>query len=869
MTTITGAPVVQGNPPMKLVIQEERPYQGGDGRLSPGRYEATWSGTAWESSPGTALNVTMPRNGDPTITGDVKVFLTTNYADPALSRTAILTYSPATWVETSPGTLDLSVNPQPLTFAATPAQLAALSTMLDDGTVKLAEMDQLMAETAQQQAANNAQQQANDQYVQAGVRQSRALNALPGWRTALGAVDNVYGTLTSVAAPDSPYDAAGRAARLAWDANASQTLFAIIAPVDGTRLVAGQPFIFQIALRVSDLEKLPETAGFTLGLWVDDAAGNRTYLADIPRLTPTQARTPGTERNAGGRTHRVVARSGDLVWHSLSGTLPTTAATVRILPWWTNTGPAGKLEFVAPQLTSGLSTLSPYQPLAETTTEAQPEAALRRLDTLTVGLVPPLQPITYRNALRGQYSLTLDPERYLAGGQYYGVKSATVAPVWHAAANTAYSVPSVIESRVTVVDFANTVLTATPADLALIGVTPSDTSPPKIGIRFELLNTSQNVQAVYPWVVLHYGTYPKSGTLVDEARNIRWAHYSTGNSEGSSTVYQAGPLVTAATTLGTVYTRAGIPIPATRDGEPLVAVQIHCIVSPADASNPVVTQLTRSAIIAGSAAPDATDLYLNGAEDAPRRQVTQADLDPALVQTLMPAAVMRPKTAAAIGDSICHGDFNTSTGSGQGQTAGETASFMKKAAEMKGWTLVKNAGIGGCTVGGFEANGWPNAIVFRYERDIVALGDSVGHVFFEGGINDYDTGFVVGSLYNDTDTSHFAPAYLKVAKGILDKMPGVDLYCMTMLVRPAAYGDQTEKVRSDGVTVEEFRQAIRDVVAYLQNNGYAGRVHLVDMGTTTRAELLRNPAFMDASGFHPTDPGHTFVAQHVAPYLRD
>ena len=160
-------------------------------------------------------------------------------------------------------------------------------------------------------------------------------------------------------------------------------------------------------------------------------------------------------------------------------------------------------------------------------------------------------------------------------------------------------------------------------------------------------------------------------------------------------------------------------------------------------------------------------------------------------------------------------------------------------------------------------------MVNRWASQLPPLGDTVGHVFFEGGINDYDSGMALGSLYGDNDPMHFIPAYLKVAKGILDSLPGVDLYCITMLVRPAAYGDQTEKVRGDGVTVEEFRQGIRDVAAHLHNSGYAGRVHLIDLGTTTRTELMRNPAFMDDSGYHPTVPGHAYVAQHMAPYLRD
>ncbi|PJI54441.1 hypothetical protein CTI14_15490 [Methylobacterium radiotolerans] len=107
---------------MKIVIQESRPYQGGDGRLSPGRYEGTWNGYNWIPAGDTLpLNVIMPRRNfpDPAFRGEVKVFITVNFDDPALAKTAVLTYKDAQWAETSAGIFDLSVNPQPIGWVPT------------------------------------------------------------------------------------------------------------------------------------------------------------------------------------------------------------------------------------------------------------------------------------------------------------------------------------------------------------------------------------------------------------------------------------------------------------------------------------------------------------------------------------------------------------------------------------------------------------------------------------------------------------------------------------------------------------------------------------------------------------------------------
>lgn len=185
MTRIIGAPLAPGSPPAKMVIQEESPYQGGSLGLSPGRYEATYDYTAkkWMSSGG-ELNVLMPRRDheDPVASGNVTIYVTTNYSSPDLSRTARLTYSPSAWAETSPGVLDLSVNPEPLAWvaSATIVELMADTHAAREQAVSAAQATQAAIADAQTAAAatQNAIKTAEDAAVSATLTVDRQLGRI-------------------------------------------------------------------------------------------------------------------------------------------------------------------------------------------------------------------------------------------------------------------------------------------------------------------------------------------------------------------------------------------------------------------------------------------------------------------------------------------------------------------------------------------------------------------------------------------------------------------------------------------------------------------------------------------------------------------
>lgn len=158
MTRIIGLPVspVGGTPPTKLVIQESNAYQGGPGRLSTGRYEASWNYTSskWEVAPGVELTVIMPRLGmnDPMARGTITTHITTDFTDSDKSHTSSKTYFPQEWIENSTGVLDITINPTPQAIIPTPtlaSQLANLNTGLASLNSGLASIPPALADIAQ------------------------------------------------------------------------------------------------------------------------------------------------------------------------------------------------------------------------------------------------------------------------------------------------------------------------------------------------------------------------------------------------------------------------------------------------------------------------------------------------------------------------------------------------------------------------------------------------------------------------------------------------------------------------------------------------------------------------------------------------
>lgn len=150
MTRIIGLPVspTGGTPATKLVIQESSAYQGGPGRLSPGRYEASWnySSGKWEVSPGVELNVIMPRLGmnDPIARGTITRHITTDFDNSDKSRTSSKTYAAQVWGETSTGVFDLSIDPEAVAFipssslSSLTAGLETLKTQVDASVATIA-----------------------------------------------------------------------------------------------------------------------------------------------------------------------------------------------------------------------------------------------------------------------------------------------------------------------------------------------------------------------------------------------------------------------------------------------------------------------------------------------------------------------------------------------------------------------------------------------------------------------------------------------------------------------------------------------------------------------------------------------------------
>lgn len=134
--------------PLRATVRSEASHGAlGAAGLGPASYPQEWELEANGNLPSTAQIAGVAPGGGPM---------------PPLHRLTVyqgarpissVTFYP---IETAPGIVSvLSLLRAGQAQVAAPEQLAALSTMLDDGTAKLQEMDQALADTAQQQAAND------------------------------------------------------------------------------------------------------------------------------------------------------------------------------------------------------------------------------------------------------------------------------------------------------------------------------------------------------------------------------------------------------------------------------------------------------------------------------------------------------------------------------------------------------------------------------------------------------------------------------------------------------------------------------------------------------------------------------------------
>lgn len=211
----------------------------------------------------------------------------------------------------------------------------------------------------------------------------------------------------------------------------------------------------------------------------------------------------------------------------------------------------------------------------------------------------------------------------------------------------------------------------------------------------------------------------------------------------------------------------------------------------------------------------------------------------------VPMPLLFAQELIAIGDSIVFGD----------QVGGIAHSWPIRLAQLRGWDLVANAGMNGSSL----STGGGNPVVLRYGAAIPE-GYS-GHVMLMAGTNDYNIEAPLG-FPGSTNPVTVYGALLVTARGILNRAP-----CYLHLLTPTWRGDagRTEgtRVGSDpAYTLEQVRQAVRDVAAQMSRE-FPGRVQLIDLGRTL-TDYLTDQTYMGADLLHPREAGHILIAQHLA-----
>ena len=167
-------------------------------------------------------------------------------------------------------------------------------------------------------------------------------------------------------------------------------------------------------------------------------------------------------------------------------------------------------------------------------------------------------------------------------------------------------------------------------------------------------------------------------------------------------------------------------------------------------------------------------------------------------------------TYVAFGDSITHG-------TGQ-QTTPETYAYQL--AEMLGYQLF-NLAVGG---------GKTSQVMAEMIRDDF---DQVDLITILIGFNDYNGEGIPVKTYKKR--------YEKVLETIRSKHPGTPIYCITLLSTKAV------KSKKSGIPAEEFRKAVREIVAKRKKNG-DNHIYLIEGDKLTTISDLNDQVHLNVSG---------------------
>lgn len=200
-------------------------------------------------------------------------------------------------------------------------------------------------------------------------------------------------------------------------------------------------------------------------------------------------------------------------------------------------------------------------------------------------------------------------------------------------------------------------------------------------------------------------------------------------------------------------------------------------------------------------------------------------------------------TLAALGDSITRGD----------SAGGAGMAWPLDTAHLKGYSLTGSHGVNGSTVAAGPAGSAP-----MVGRTAAVLASNPGHIVVLGGTNDWAAGVPLG-VRGSADTATFYGAARQTLTDLLAGFGG------QVLVLTPLWRSNDGTVNSTGATLEQYRQAWRDVVSDLAGQA-AGRLSLAEAGAALRGAYQDTARYLP-DGLHPNVAGDNLLARYVANQL--
>lgn len=206
---------------------------------------------------------------------------------------------------------------------------------------------------------------------------------------------------------------------------------------------------------------------------------------------------------------------------------------------------------------------------------------------------------------------------------------------------------------------------------------------------------------------------------------------------------------------------------------------------------------------------------------------------------------LKGKKINFLGDSITQGVGVSS----------EEKIYLNLLAQRCGLAQARNYGISGTRIARYEGQEYSAAYTERFAQ----MDDDADVIVVFGGTNDFGHGNLPLGAMADRENISFYGALHVLICGLIEKYPKATLVFMTPLHRT----EETVIPRGDGVELEAYRRAIKEVCTY-----YA--VPVLDLYAVSGIQPLNdiNRAVTCPDGLHPNDWGHELMASRLEGFLR-